>query len=265
MANRLCLECKKSPRKPHGNAKYCDPCAEHLKSKGSASTVTKSQAKEIKRLAGKMYIHDLAAKVGLSKPTLVRFARREGISLNAHKYKDEVIAEVTAYYEKYGKIATQKKFPTIKVRSIVERYNKGRKPRQVRWTDEQLVDLIRMAGLVSFERQAKFFDRPNANEGSIKSAWSKKFGYSGSQLHGLSKWHAVRLAPRCRLVTTDFWVIKGKKARQIALWVDLRKSLCKDTPKEIHRLVGILAKYQNWLFRGKAWYNINKLLERSSL
>jgi hypothetical protein len=48
-------------------------------------------------------------------------------------YDKELVKKVCAYYEKNGKLKTQKKFPEFSVRSIIERNYDKFSPRQKRW------------------------------------------------------------------------------------------------------------------------------------
>jgi hypothetical protein len=131
------------------------------------------QQDAVRELAGKYPVKELAEKINASRSNVRRYAVSIKLSLDSLSYKPDVVEKVCRYYEKHGKIKTQEKFPDVRVRSIVERHRLF-KPRQRRWTAEEHLECIRMAGLISYKRQARFFNRPNANAGSIKSFYSKR-------------------------------------------------------------------------------------------
>lgn len=250
MANRFCFDCKADISKRHFNSKRCKECA-RFRRKRPSGKLTRSQERMVRRFAGKMFYEKLAVKVGSSRSNLMRWARDNNVSLDALSYKPSVIQAVTAYYEKHGKVETQKAFPNVRVRSIVERY-KNFQPRQMRWTDDQIIELARMAGLVSMKSQAKYFKRPNAFEGSIKSAWMKKFGILGSSINGMSNCMARQLVTNeCPRIKTFFWETRSKARgqynRKICLWTDMKNHLRPEVPNFIGEAIVSLANFQTWL------------------
>lgn len=252
---KKCAECKKRPTETeHPNCKYCTHCKEALR-KRPKGKLTPSQERMVRKLAGKMFIKDLAKKVGTSDSNLDRWAYYNNVNINALRYPKTIVEQVCEYYAKHGKIKTQKKFPDIKVRSIVEKYAKGKSPRQRRWTDQQVIQLARMAGLVSMPAQARYFNRPYANAGSIKSAWVKKFKSGGGCINGISL-HKARLfiKPSAPVVETGFWVTRDLNrkhnpefCRKLILWVDAEKHLRPDCPHWFKDAAFALAKFQRWL------------------
>ena len=261
-----CLVCKKRNAKKHANAKYCGPCAEDLK-KRPVGRLTASQIRKAKKLAGTMKREDVAAAVGSGRTNFNRWARESGINFNSLKYKPETIQKVCEYYVEHGKTKTQKNFPKVKVRSIVERYLKklDLPPRQARWTDQQCVELVKMAGIVSMRAQARWFDRPNAHRGSIQSAWMKKFKHGGGSTNGLS-WHVAKhyTDGYCPVLQTKFWVTRNKtrqheSQRMLVLWVDLEKYMNPDTPNHIKDGIRALARFQRWVHGRNTIRNIRKM------
>jgi hypothetical protein len=251
---RICPACQERKVQKHHNAKWCAECALQFR-KRPRSTLTPEQQQMVRDLAGTMTSRKVAQTIGTSWANVARFARDNKISLDSISYRDDVIEKVCRYYEKHGGVATQKKFPNVKVRSIVKRH-KLFSPRQVRWTDEQLVQVARFAGLISADDQARYFNRPRANAGSIKAAWMKRFGRGGSGVNGLSEYvgrHFV--TERCPIIRTQFWAQrrfrKGKSthgsARKLYLWVDIKKHMRADVPEWFRECVTVLAKFQRWL------------------
>ena len=147
---------------------------------------------------------------------------------------------------------TQKRFPTLSVRSIVERHYGEFKPRQVKWTPTQVQQLAKFAGIISFEDQAKYFNRPRAHVGSIRSAWMKKFGYGSGNINGMSGWRAkIFVTEDCPSVKTSFWDTNHKArshSRQLYLWTDMERFLKPDCPAFIKEAIVAMAGFQRWLF-----------------
>lgn len=256
-----CPRCNKRPVQGHWNSKWCEICAADLKRR-PAGKLTPHQERMVRRLAGTMFIKDLAKTVGTSDSNLDRWAKAHKVNINALKYPDALIQEVCEYYAKHGKRAAEKKFPNVKLRSIVERY--AHEPRQVRWTAPQLVKLAQVAGLASYEQQAKHFGRPHANAGSIKSAWMKIFRSAGGSINGLSMWVARHYtAASCPFYETNYWVTergKSMQRRRIALWIDVAEHLRDDVPDHLVSAIFTMAAFQKWLHKNKPRARIAQIL-----
>jgi len=252
MAN-LCINCKiREKINTHSNTKYCKHCREAFVNKPRHNLTLEQQA-IVRKLAGTMYYEKLAKFVGCSRSSISRFARQEGVSLNAHKYKKELVDQVIAYYEKHGKTLTQQMFPNVKIRSIVEKHEHN--PRQVKWTFEHKKELLKMAGLISFKNQARFFNRPRANEGSIKSAFAKRvLPVTGSNINGMNHNKAIRLVKSTCPFYKRTMVRRVKSStciQQIALWVDIEDHLKDSIPESIREAIAALALFQRKLHDAK--------------
>lgn len=258
---RKCLECKADISKRHKNAKRCEPCATILR-ENPVGRLTLQQERMVRKLAGTMFIKDLAKKVGASDSTLDRWSKANGVSINALRYTDEEIAKVCEFYAKHGKVKTQKKFPNIKVRSIVDRYFKtlGMPPRCIPWTDEQLVQLARFGGLTSLEETAAYFNRPRAFRGSIVSVWQKRFGHGCMYLNGAPySWGRFLVAGDCPCYGTAFSTRKQGPVK-IFLWIDIEKHLRPEIPEHLASAIKAMAKFQKWLHGKNYRENIMRIL-----
>jgi DNA-binding XRE family transcriptional regulator len=250
----LCPNCKNRPKQKHSNSKWCKPCAVGFKRRPKPN-LTPYQRREALRLRGKITKEEIAEQIGASRSSVMRLGRDLKLSFNAcnqYKLNPIFVKQVCEYYSKHGKAKTLERFPGINLRSIVERYNTF-PPRQVRWTDDQLKELARMAGIVSIKAQFKYFDRPGAHEGAIVSAWMKKFRMGGGCVNGLS-WHMARnfVTQDCKPIQTKFWrqregVLTNNVGRNIVLWVDLQKHLKPDSPPWLIESIDALANFQVWL------------------
>lgn len=269
--NPICGRCNWRKKKPHHNARWCVPCAEKLKHR-PVHRLTTRQQQMVRRLAGTMSRDDLAERIGVSLSSVRRFCRDEKISLNfVRDYTEKERREVSEFYARHGRAATQKRFPHVKVRSIVERYlsTYGNK-RQIRWTGKEMIELARMGGIISAESQALYFNRPGAHAGSISSVWMKRFGLGGGVVPGLSLYRASQLVDGARKtyakngvqihmpfepLVLPYWrkreVRNPKKEmppRRIYLWVDIADNVRKDLPKEVRDAVMAMGKFQRWLY-----------------
>lgn len=257
-----CDNCLADFDKTHFNQKYCKDCKEKSRLGGF---LTMEQEEIAKKYATKIPIGDLAIKVGVSNSTIDRWSRRTGISINWLSYDKDTIKKVCDFYSKNGKIKTQKKFPDVRMRSIVERYYSrlGYEPRTSKWTDEQIIEAAKMAGIISFYNQKRFFNRPNANEGSIKSLWIKKMNQKCTNINGLPLSKAKHFVKKnCPALKTDFWTEKrkDKMERSIVLWVDFDKFIKKDVPNHYKKTIHVLANFQRWLHGRNVRANISRMI-----
>lgn len=253
----ICPRCRINPRKPHWNAKWCARCANELV-KRPRGHLELWQIEMVHKLKGRISWDQIAERIGSSRSNLNRWRRDAGVYARSDAYPTEVVAEVCRYYENHGRPATEKRFPRVRVRSIVERY--AHAPRQTRWDPEQLVELVRMAGLVSKRAQARHFNRPRAGAGSIHAAWWKKFGMGGGTINGLN-WDIakefVRLPAMDHLLEIEFWQVRSKHKqftkrwrRRVLLWIDVEKYLDPKAPAHIKAAVAAIARFQRWLHGG---------------
>lgn len=198
-----------------------------------------------------MFIKDLAKAIGTSDSNLDRWAKQNGVNINALKYRPATVASVTAYYEKHGRKATEEAFPHVKVRSIVERYRQF-SPRQIRWADEQIIEATKMAGLVSPSAQANYFNRPRAFAGSVKALWVKRFGFRGGSINGMVHWYAKELVTsKARYLQPVGEDRSGRpvRFRRLILWVDMEKCLKPSVPEFLKEAISTLADFQRWLWK----------------
>lgn len=199
---------------------------------------------------------EIAKAVGVSVSSLKRAFRGTRICyFNKYVANQNLTLRVCRYYEKNGMPETVKAFPGVKVDVIVETYGyrKGliKNKRQVRWTDKQIADLARMGGLISHKAQAKYFNRPRAFEGSIKSAWTKKFGFMAGEINGMKHNQARHLVTkRCPFVRIRISETRDNPAydrRRVYLWVDMEKHLRSNCPEFIREAIVTMAQFQRWL------------------
>lgn len=257
---KKCNLCQKYFNATHLNQKYHRQCAATLRKKPKGR-LTAEQVAIVEQLAGTMYIKDLAKKIGTSDSNLDRWARDNDFNINALKYRKNTINEVCEFYGQHGKIKTQEKFPNVRVRSIVERYYNG-DPRQIPWTDQQLVDLARIANFASASDQAKFFNRPRAKEGAISSVWIKRYGMYPGNLHGWYKERAKNFVTKdCPFIEIPNFMKVGKYKRKLAIWVDIQKHLKKDAPDIVRDAVEALSQFQIWLYGGDPKLAILNIME----
>ncbi len=261
----ICPDCLKPILKAHKNRKRCKPCALKRRSR-PLSNLSPAQERTAKKWAGKIDRHILSEKIGVSRTALIRWGRENKTSLAFHtklKNNPDFVKSVCIYYSAHGLPATEAKYPGVKIRSIVERYLKGLSlpPRQLRWTGIELLELARMGGLVKANRQAQFFNRPNAFGGSIKSVWSKVFKQNAGTVNGLANFTARHLVKR----SCPFYIVPYQKDfdKHIVLWIDMAEHLKDDLPDHINSAVAVMAKFQRWLHGTNTKNKIFKIMERN--
>lgn len=246
------------------NNKYCPPCVflRRKKNIGMPQYVTPEMLDQVINLAGTMLRKEVAKEIGISDSDLKRVANTLNISLKKIHYKESDILEVRKYYLKHGRPATEEKFPNIKVRTIIERHGwiKGECPRQKRWTDQEIVELAKFAGLISFKNQAEYFRRPRANEGAISSAWNKKFKTKPGYMHGLPLYKAkIFLSPDAPTIRYQEQERGGD--RKMVLFCDAINYLRPDCPDFVRDAIKAMAEFQHKLFGEDPRFEIENILE----
>jgi hypothetical protein len=197
----------------------------------------------------------MAELLGVSVSNIKRAFVGTSIWFQNGKYKNrpELVAQVMGYYAKHGKPATVKRFPDVNVKSIIDRpeyYGLKKANRQIRWTDEQIIEAARMAGLVSPSAQAKYFNRPRAHAGSIKSLWMKKFKIGGGGVNGMVYWMAKDLVSPNAPYLKPVGESRNKQPvefRKLLLWVDMHRHVRPEVPEFIKDAIRTMAEFQKWL------------------
>lgn len=217
--------------------------------------MTQKQIAVARSLIGIKTRHQIAEHLGVSLANLKRAFRGTRFP-QLKEYPAELILKVCKYYEKHGIRKTEEKFPNVKPRSIIERNYDKFNARCIKWKENEIIELVRMAGLVSFRAQAKYFNRPRANGPSIKSAWLKKFKCTSGRMNGIPLHPAKHfIKESCPKVQTKCLERKNgyndTPDKRLILWVDAEKHLRKDCPEFFKKAVLSLANYQKWVFKSK--------------
>lgn len=250
-----CLGCDTELKDYHKKKKYCDECKK-IRSKNIyiPGCLSEEQQKQIDELVGIMSIRDIAKTVGTSRSSVKRYGNHKCYKFMIYKYTNEFKKELTDYYVKHGKRKTVNKFPNAKIRSIVERVEHI--PRQIRWTDEQIVTAVKMADLVPNNMQAMIFNRPNAYSGSIKSLWTKRIGVGQTYING-ARMHFLKSICCKKIVSGLITIDSSGQCKVIIPWTIVFENLKKDLPDWIKQAINSLANFQKWLHGTK---NIEKSL-----
>lgn len=246
-----CAACKKSFVPAHGNTRRCGPCATY-RVRVPPHGLTDAQVEQALALRGTMYRKEIAERIGCDGPeqlTLLGRALAVSFAYGTYASRPQLVREVVAYYRQHGAAATQQRYPSIKVRNLLGRYDKS-SSRQARWQPKQIRELAKMGGLLPYRDQAAYFNRPRAKAGSIRSAWGKIFGQGPSHIHGLSMDMARQiLQPPYKTVTVlGNTTVTAYSRYSIVLWVDAQKSLRPDLPEFLRESIDALATFQRWLY-----------------
>ena len=96
---------------------------------------------------------------------------------------------------------------------------------------------------MSHTAQARYFNRPNAYEGSIKSFWAKGACCAPRDVNGLGAYTAYQVAtPGVPAVIVKHQQNSG--ARPVVLWLDLAAHLRSDVGPFVREAVQVLARFQ---------------------
>lgn len=247
--SKACLDCHVEIS-GHKNRKRCEVCVKALGHRPKYN-LTDKQISKIPKYLGIISIEETAEKLKTSRSSLRRWARDNGVSFKYTGYSDEIKREVTSYYEKHGMPATRKRFPKVKVRSIIEKMYGEFSPRCVKWEENQIIEMVKMSCFIPFSDQAKYFNRPRANAGSISSAWAKKIKAAPLEIQGICKNRAkLFISKKCPFIELPF--IRNeesdKEHRNLHLWIDMEKHLLPDCPGVIKKYIETMAMFQRWLW-----------------
>jgi len=248
----LCKACNTRIVIFHKNTKYCKKCALCLR-KRPAHNLSVDQIKTIKKLSGEFKREEIAKMMNVPLTSIKRAASANNISL-AHKEgcrkyirNPLLIERVCKYYEKHGGVKTIKKFPNVKVRSLIERYY-DLKPRQTKWSAEEKIQLIRMSGLLTFKQQLKLLNRKEVKKPEgLRGYWGKK-QITPSGLNGLYR-HTAKFFVKdsCPFIERKF----KRQTNKYYLWVDIEKHIKPEMPDFIHDVAKAMADFQRWIWNSK--------------
>ncbi len=205
-------------------------------------------------MIGTMDRREIAERLGTSLANLKRAFRGTRLAyFNYCSRQPELVRAVNKYYETHSQAETAESFglKPKQVDHIVNRY-KTHKPKQIRWTDKEILEAAKMGGLISYEAQAKYFNRPRAHAGSIKALWTKRFNFLGGQINGMPHNQAKHLVDcSARYVYAVGTNRKGERTRgrRICLWLTMAESLKPEVPGFIASAIHTMADFQRWLWR----------------
>ena len=254
----ICQQCKKRPKKSeHKNCKYCENCrVENLKK--PKHNLSKEQQKFILNNLGKYNYKELCIIGKFSKSSLGRFCRDKKLSCKKIIYSKEVVQKVLKFYETHNKHETQFQFPNVRVRSIIE--HTPHKLKCSKWTQKELIEIIKMAGLVSFKSQSLFLKKKTWK---TVDAFIRKRNYGRfSLLNGLPKEKARYFCPASYKNRSYYEILcpsikvktlnESKMNKEIFLWCDIINHLKPNCPNAFKQITEAMVKFQCWI-----WENNN--------
>ena len=258
-----CLDCGAQISSTPRNRLRCRPCA-NLRISRPAHNLTDEQSAIVKRLAGIQSKIQIAKEVGASVRAVERLAKSKNISLRVHRYKPEVIREVTRCYERCGRQEVAKRYPGLNLRSILQR--RSFEPRRLIWKKDEIIAVVRASGLLSQAEIAAILNRPNAEKGSVASLWKRRLKGKADNVNGIPLSYAKQLIePHCPIYQTKAYSTECRNGKKLVLWVDFSRYLKSDVPCEIKRAVDVLAKFQRWLHRNNVATSVNRILYEKEL
>ena len=113
---------------------------------------------------------------------------------------------------------------------------------------------------MSHTAQARYFNRPNAYEGSIKSFWAKGACCAPRDVNGLGAFTAWQVAtPGVPAVLVKHQQNGG--ARPVVLWLDLAAHLRPDVDPLVREVVQALARFQATLHNTQSSEDIRHFIQ----
>jgi len=223
--------------------------------------LTLKQINFIKDNHARMKRQEIADELGVSISTV----RRAGAALDLNffkplKYNDQDIKKVFDYFRSHSRNETQKKFPELRVKTILEHHKEHKGYiKQRRFTSEEQISCLKFAGLLNFDQISKILNRPNAHAGSIKKFFICR-GISSKTINGLFKNKALFITDDCPFVE-----VKTYRGGRLCLWVDIERHLKKDVDDSIKYAIYTLAAFQRWLWGDDVKEKIIKILGKNRL
>lgn len=187
--------------------------------------------------AGKMTRQEIAESLGVSRATVNRRLRSHGIRTGQpRQYPVEIREAVIAFYATHDKHETQKQFPGVRVRSIIDRYET--KAKQEYWIFEEDLKAISMLTEKPTTEIARILGR---GEKSVIKRMKRVYNLSPKHLNGM----AYRL---CKHVLKDDFKPFKKGNSYVVNWSEMSKNL-DTTNQDIIHCVNALAKFREFLCR----------------
>ena len=191
--------------------------------------------RDIVALAGTMTRQEIAESLGTSRATVSRCLAKNGIRTGQPKqYPIEIRNAVIAFYETHDKHETQKQFPGVRVRSIIDRYETTAK--QDFWTFEEDLKAISMLTEKPTTEISKILGR---GERSVIKRMKRVYNLSPKHLNGM----AYRL---CKHVLSSDYVPEKKGNAYVVNWEDFDTHI-NTKNKDIIMCVKILADFRRFL------------------
>ena len=191
---------------------------------------------DILNLAGSMTREKIADCVGVSRSRVSRTLAKYGVRTGQlKKYPKSIRDQVLYFYESHTIKETQKQFPSVRVRSIIDRYCASEKLRK--WDFKDDLYLVQNVTIMTNEQIAK---KLKTTKESVDRRFHRAY-------KGLSSKHLNAMPYRLikHHVSRDV-VITKSGTRNMVKWVDFEKALQTDN-ETIRTCVKALALFQRWV------------------
>jgi len=190
---------------------------------------------DILTLAGTMTREEIAKYLNTSRATVNRCLRDNGIRTGQpRQYPIGIREAVIGFYATHNKLETQKQFPGVRVRSIIERYETEAK--QKFWTFEEDLKAISMMTEKPTSEISKALGR---GEKAVVKRMSRCYNLSPKHVNGM----AYRL---CKHVLNDQYKPTKKGNAYTVNWCEFRDNLATEN-QDIISCVNVLAHFREFL------------------
>ena len=203
---------------------------------------------------------ELSEQIGSSRATVNRFMRDNGLKTGQHtQYPKDVVKKICEFHEQHGVKKTQEKFPDVKVRSIVERYQTN--AYLASYDFKQIHLFLKYSEMLSDEQLYQLLGRSVSNRKIVCKATERMIGFgknpSRVYLNGLP----YRFVKNFTKDSIPYFKFSHGHCRKLCLWYDIKKHLSKNVSLEIKEIVNIMSKFQLWLHGGRPITEFNEIME----
>lgn len=196
---------------------------------------------DIVALAGKMTRSEIAKCMNISRATVNRCLAKNSIQTGQpRQYPKAIVETVLDFFKTHTLVETQKQFPSVKVRSIIDRYSHDIKCRK--WDFHEDLKALSMLTKYSCRQVSKKLKR---NDNAVIRRLQRKYSVMPKHLNGIA-YRLVSDIVHDSLGASDVRKGKGTSTRYIVTWDVLYDNLSTENP-DIINCVRVLSDFKRWL------------------
>ncbi len=193
--------------------------------------------------------------MGVSISVCARWARHMGVSTKNLTVRPVSTRQLLAQIHLHGLDAIRAKYAEVMdVDDTLHAHHEAKK--KAPWSDDQIVDAVRMGPFVPFAVQAQILSRRGRGEASIDNLWWRVLRTQPSNVHGLSLAES-RLVCSPGTPRVHLPVLRSRRSPKrytrkcsssLVLWSDAVGHLRPSVPKFLWEAIQAMAMFQGWLY-----------------